>query len=198
MPYPARGAIGPLRRALADDSTRRTMAYTQAEQVLEDDKKYRLRVETSHGTITAVLDPELGGPIPNSIAFLAKEGFYDGLTFHRVVPGFVLQGGCPNGNGAGNPGYEVIGTPPRYYEYKVGDFAMAKTGHAPAGASGSQFFVISGPSGERLPAEYGILGHARDEESLATIKAIDALGERDGPPSEPVTIVKMTLEEIGA
>jgi cyclophilin family peptidyl-prolyl cis-trans isomerase len=172
------------------------MAYTQPEQVLEDDKKYRLRVETTHGTITAVLDPDLGGPIPNSIAFLAKEGFYDGLNFHRVVPGFVLQGGCPNGTGAGNPGYEVIGTPPRYYEYKVGDFAMAKTGHAPAGASGSQFFVISGPSGERLPAEYGILGHARDEESLATIKAIDALAVSDGPPSEPVGIVKMTVEEI--
>jgi cyclophilin family peptidyl-prolyl cis-trans isomerase len=172
------------------------MAYTQAEQVLEDDKKYRLRVETSHGTITADLDPELGGPIPNSIAFLAKEGFYDGLGFHRVVPGFVLQGGCPNGNGTGNPGYEVVGTPPRYYEYKVGDFAMAKTGQAPSGASGSQFFVISGPSGERLPPEYGILGHARDEESLATIKAIDALGERDGPPSEPVSITRMTVEEI--
>jgi hypothetical protein len=56
--------------------------------------------------------------------------------------------------------------------------------------------VISGPSGERLPPEYGILGHARDEESLATIKAIDALGERDGPPSEPVSIIKMTVEEI--
>ena len=170
--------------------------YQAAEQVLEEDKRYALDFDTSHGPINVVLDPDLGGPIPNSIAFLAKEGFYDGLGFHRVVPGFVLQGGCPTGTGTGNPGYEVIGTPPRYYEYKVGDFAMAKTGHAPPGASGSQFFVISGPSGERLPAEYGILGHARDEESLATIKAIDALAVSDGPPSEPVTIVKMTVEEI--
>ena len=79
------------------------MAYTQAEQVLEDDKKYRLRVETSHGTITADLDPELGGPIPNSIAFLAREGFYDGLGFHRVVPGFVLQGGCPTATARATP-----------------------------------------------------------------------------------------------
>jgi len=172
------------------------MAYTQAEQVLEDDKKYRLRVETSHGTITADLDPELGGPIPNSIAFLASNGFYDGLSFHRVVPDFVLQGGCPNGTGTGNPGYEVVGTPPRFYEYKTGDLAMAKTAVAPPGASGSQFFVISGKSGERLPAEYGILGHAPDEESLATIKKIDALGRGDGPPSEPVRINSMRLREI--
>jgi peptidyl-prolyl cis-trans isomerase B (cyclophilin B) len=196
LQYPARGAPGRSRRDWRFTTAEEIMAYTHAEQVLDEDKKYRLRVETTHGTITAVLDPELGGPIPNSIAFLAKEGFYDGLNFHRVVPGFVLQGGCPNGSGTGNPGYEVIGTPPRYYEYKVGDFAMAKTGAAPKGASGSQFFVISGPAGERLPAEYGILGHAADEESLATIKAIDALAVSDGPPSEPVGIVRMTVEEI--
>ena len=125
-----------------------------------------------------------------------SKGFYDGLSFHRVVPGFVLQGGCPNGTGTGGPGYEVVGTPPRFYEYKVGDLAMAKTAVAPPGASGSQFFVISGKSGEGLPAEYGILGHAHDDESLATIAAIDALGRGDGPPSEPVRINSMSLREI--
>ena len=117
--------------------------------MLEEGKRYALDFDTSHGPINVVLDPDLGGPIPNSIAFLATKGFYDGLSFHRVVPGFVLQGGCPNGTGTGNPGYEVVGTPPRFYEYKVGDVAMAKTGVAPPGASGSQFFVISGKSGER-------------------------------------------------
>ena len=173
------------------------MSYSAAEQVLEDGKKYRLNMETTHGPITIVLNPDLGGPIPNSIAFLASKGFYDGLDFHRVVPDFVLQGGCPNGSGTGGPGYEVVGTPPKYYEYKTGDVAMAKTGFAPPGASGSQFFVISGKSGEKLPAEYGLLGHAHDEDSLATIKTIDALGRGDGPPSEPVGIVKVALQEIG-
>ena len=171
------------------------MSYAEPQQVLEPDKRYALRIETTHGPITAELDPELGGPIPNSIAFLAREGFYDGLDFHRVVPGFVLQGGCPHGTGTGGPGYEVVGTPPRDYGYQVGDLAMAKTGAAPAGASGSQFFVISGPSGTQLPPDYGILGHAGDDESLATIRSIDALGRGDGPPREPVGIVRMTLEE---
>ena len=170
-------------------------SYSAPEHVLEDGKSYHLEIETTHGPIHAVLDPELGGPIPNSIAFLAREGFYDGLGFHRVVPGFVLQGGCPLGTGTGNPGYEVVGTPPRYYRYRLGDLAMAKTGHAPAGTSGSQFFVISGPSGESLPAEYGILGHAADPESLQTIAAIDRLGRGDGPPSETVTILSMKLVE---
>jgi peptidyl-prolyl cis-trans isomerase B (cyclophilin B) len=171
-------------------------SYSGPEQVLEEGKRYALDIDTTHGPINVVLDPDLGGPIPNSIAFLATKGFYDGLSFHRVVPDFVLQGGCPQGTGTGNPGYEVIGTPPRFYEYKVGDLAMAKTGIAPPGASGSQFFVISGKSGERLPAEYGILGHAPDDASLATIKAIDALGRGDGPPSEPVRINSMTLREL--
>jgi cyclophilin family peptidyl-prolyl cis-trans isomerase len=172
--------------------------FPAPERVLDEGARYALVIRTSHGTITAALDEDLGGPIPNSIAFLAQQGFYDGLGFHRVVPGFVLQGGCPEGTGRGGPGYEVVGAPPRYYEYKTGDLAMAKTANAPAGAAGSQFFVISGPSGERLPADYGILGHARDDESLATIARIDALGRGDGPPAEPVTIESVTLEPLAA
>ena len=170
--------------------------YSEPQQVLEPDQRYALRIETSHGPITAELDQELGGPIPNSIAFLAKEGFYDGLSFHRVVPDFVLQGGCPHGTGTGDPGYQVVGEPPRGYRYRLGDLAMAKTGHAPAGASGSQFFVISGDGGTRLPPEYGVLGHAADDESLETIRRIGALATGDGPPSEPVRIERVTLHEL--
>ena len=104
-----------------------------------------------------------------------------------MVPDFILQGGDPTGDGTGGPGYEVVGKPPSSYRYKIGDVAMAKTQARPAGAAGSQFFVISGASGTQLPPDYGLLGHAADKASLATIKRIAALATRlrtDCPPVE--------------
>jgi cyclophilin family peptidyl-prolyl cis-trans isomerase len=168
-------------------------SYSAPEQVLEEGKRYALDLDTSHGPISAVLDPDLGGPIPNSIAFLATKHFFDGLTFHRVVAGFVLQGGDPRGDGTGGPGYQVVGRLPSTYHYKLGDVAMAKTQNDPSGAAGSQFFVISGPEGMQLPPDYGLLGHAADSASLATIKRIAALAVSDGPPSKPVWIIKARL-----
>ena len=150
-------------------------SFKKPATVLAKGKRYALVMNTTCGALRVVLDRKLGGPIPNSIAFLASKHFFDGLTFHRVVPNFVLQGGDPAGDGTGGPGYEVVGKPPSSYRYKVGDLAMAKTQSAPSGAAGSQFFVISGASGAQLPPDYGLLGHAADKASLATIKRIAAL-----------------------
>ena len=172
--------------------------YTKAEQVLKDGVDSTIVMKTSCGTLTIKLDAKAGGPIPNSIAFLASKGFYDGLTFHRVVPDFVLQGGDPLGNGQGGPGYQVVGAVPQGYEYKLGDVAMAKTQADPPGSSGSQFFVVSGPQGESVLTSqpvYGILGHAADPVSLATIKRVAALAVTDGPPSKPVWIISATVAD---
>jgi len=152
-----------------------------------------LTMETSCGTIVFQLDQKLGGPVTDAVAGLAADGFYDGLTFHRVVPDFVLQGGDPDGTGSGGPGFSTVKAPPSDYAYKLGDLAMAKTQDEPAGTGGSQFFVISGASGEQLPPDYAVVGHASDPESLATISRIGALGVTDGPPSQPVWIVKATV-----
>lgn len=169
-------------------------AFKKPGVVLAAGKRYAIVMRTTCGTIRIVLDRKLGGPIPNSIAFLATKHFFDGLTFHRVVQDFVLQGGDPRGDGTGGPGYQVVGALPRSYRYKLGDVAMAKTANAPSGASGSQFFVISGAGGLQLPPDYGLLGHAADKSSLATIRRIAALatlacGNPSGcPPSKKVWI----------
>jgi cyclophilin family peptidyl-prolyl cis-trans isomerase len=152
-----------------------------------------LTMETSCGTITFKLDRDLGGEVTDAVAGLAADGFYDGLTFHRVVPDFVLQGGDPDGTGAGGPGFSTVKAPPSDYAYALGDLAMAKTQDEASGTGGSQFFVISGAQGEQLPPEYAVVGHATDAGSLATIAAIAALAVEDGPPSQPVWIVKATV-----
>ncbi len=171
--------------------------FEKAEDVLTPGPA-TLIMETSCGPLTIELDREAGGPIPNSIAFLASKGFYDGLSFHRVVPDFVLQGGAPDGNGSGGPGYEVVGPVPQGYEYRLGDVAMAKTPTAPAGASGSQFFVVSSENGAAslsMQPDYGILGRATDPRSLKTIQNIADLAITDGPPSQPVWIISARVEQ---
>jgi cyclophilin family peptidyl-prolyl cis-trans isomerase len=124
---------------------------------------------------------------------MARDGFYDGLTFHRVVPQFVLQGGDPDGTGSGGPGFTVTQAPPESYRYKAGDMAMAKRADEPAGASGSQFFLTSSEAGAQglmqpgSPPLYAVVGHATDAASMTTIGRIDALAVQDGPPAEPST-----------
>jgi cyclophilin family peptidyl-prolyl cis-trans isomerase len=152
-----------------------------------------LTMQTSCGPIVFTLDKALGGPVTAAVAGLAADGFYDGVSFHRVVPDFVLQGGDPTGSGSGGPGFSTVKAPPRDYHYKLGDLAMAKTGEAPAGTAGSQFFIISGAAGEALDPAYAVIGHTSDPESLKTIARIGSLAVSDGPPSQPVWIVKATV-----
>jgi cyclophilin family peptidyl-prolyl cis-trans isomerase len=172
-------------------------SFTKPETVLTKGEKATIVLDTNCGAITIRLDQARGGPIPNSIAFLVTKHFYDGLTFHRVVPDFVLQGGDPNGDGSGGPGYTVRGPVPAGYSYRLGDVAMAKTATDPPGTAGSQFFVISGQQGVALNTDYGLLGHAHDRASLATIARIARLAVTDGPPSSPVVIEKAVLHKGG-
>jgi peptidyl-prolyl cis-trans isomerase B (cyclophilin B) len=171
-------------------------SFTKPENVLSSGAKATLVFDTSCGTIKVELDPARGGPIPNSVAFLAKQGFYDGVTFHRVVPGFVIQGGDPNGNGTGGPGYAVRGPVPKGYHYKVGDVAMAKTQAQAPGTAGSQFFIILSPQGPKLAPEYGVLGHITDKSSMDAVNRIAALGTpgQDGPPVAPVFIDSASVQ----
>ncbi len=155
-------------------------------------KRYELVVTTSCGSFTIKLDQGVAPKTAASLVKLAADGFYDGTTFHRVVPGFVIQGGDPTGTGAGGPGYTTIDVPPDNAKYVEGVVAMAKGGAEPRGASGSQFFVVTGEDAG-LPPDYAVVGFVT--EGLDTVLKIDSLGVGDGPPSQTVVIEKVTVRE---
>jgi peptidyl-prolyl cis-trans isomerase B (cyclophilin B) len=159
---------------------------------LDPETTYSLVLETTEGSFTIELDQKLAPKTAKSLVKLATDGFFDGTTFHRVVPGFVIQGGDPTGTGGGGPGYSTVDVPPSDAAYTEGVVAMAKTQNEAPGTAGSQFFVVTGED-IGLPPEYAIVG--RVTEGMATVEAIDALGVGDGPPSKPVTIEKMTVQE---
>jgi peptidyl-prolyl cis-trans isomerase B (cyclophilin B) len=158
---------------------------------LDAAKTYRLVVRTSCGEFTIELDQKSAPRTTASLVSLARNGFYDGTTFHRVVPGFVIQGGDPTGTGTGGPGYSTVDVPPPGTSYTVGTVAMAKAGFEEPGTSGSQFFVVTAPDAG-LPPDYAVVGTVT--EGMQTVSAIESLGTGDGPPSRSVVIEKVTVE----
>ena len=149
-------------------------------------------VETNCGTFDIALATKEAPTIANSFAYLAEEGFFDDLTFHRIVPEFVIQGGDPSATGGGGAGYSVVEAPPKNLKYTIGTVAMAKTETDPPGTAGSQFYVVSGPQGETLPPEYALAGKVT--KGLDVVERIGELGGPDEKPTEPVVIEKMTVE----
>src|ERR1700726_1938182 len=125
--------------------------------VIDTTKRYVATMTTSHGTMVIALDPLAAPKAVNSFVFLARYHYFDGIVFHRVIPGFVLQGGDPQGTGRGGPGYNFADELPRAGRYELGSLAMANAG---PNTNGSQFFVISGPSGVQLPPLYSLFGKA--------------------------------------
>jgi cyclophilin family peptidyl-prolyl cis-trans isomerase len=159
---------------------------------LDPGTTYKVTMETNKGDFTITLDQEQSPNATASVVDLVNKGFYDGLTFHRIVPGFVIQGGDPNGDGSGGPGYSTVDTPPSDAKYTHGVVAMAKTAAEAPGTAGSQFFVVTG-QGVGLPPDYAIIGTVT--EGLDVVDAIGELGGPDELPTEEVTIQKATVSE---
>lgn len=149
-------------------------------------------VKTSCGSFEIALDTKQAPKTTNSFAYLAREGFYDGLDFNRVVSGFVVQGGDPLGNGSGGPGYTTTEPPPAGTEYTKGVVAMAKGLDQPSGLSGSQFFVVTSLD-TGYPPEYALLG--RVSKGYGVVARIDELGTPDEKPRVPVLIESLTIEK---
>jgi cyclophilin family peptidyl-prolyl cis-trans isomerase len=160
-------------------------------------KAWTAQVSTSCGSFTIALDTTQAPRTAASFASLARAGFYDGLDFHRVSPGFVIQGGDPRGDGSGGPGYSVVEPPPSGTRYTRGTVAMAKTETEAPGTSGSQFFIVtaddaSGPPFS-LPADYAVVGKV-----TKGLDVVEHIGEiRSDPqteqPVEPVVISRVRI-----
>jgi peptidylprolyl isomerase len=153
-------------------------------------KRYTADMVTGKGTIRISLDPIAAPKTVNNFVTLARYHYYDGIVFHRVIPGFVLQGGDPKGTGTGGPGYQFEDELPKPGRYEIGSVAMANAG---PNTNGSQFFIISGPQGVRLPPNYSLFGKA--VAGLDVVAAIDSIGTQSGTPKERVVIESVTVTE---
>jgi peptidyl-prolyl cis-trans isomerase B (cyclophilin B) len=130
------------------------MAQPPAHEI-DEQTIYRATVNTDRGDIVMDLDPALAPKTVNNFVALARQGYYDGLTFHRVVPAFVIQGGCPDGRGSGGPGYRFADEPV-LGEYTLGAVAMANSG---PDTNGSQFFVCIDDCTTKLAKSYNLFGY---------------------------------------
>jgi peptidyl-prolyl cis-trans isomerase B (cyclophilin B) len=148
-------------------------------------------VKTSCGTFGVALDTKRAPKTTNSFAYLARKGFYDGLDFHRVVTGFVVQGGDPLGDGTGGPGYQVDEKPPANLAYTRGVVAMAKSPVEPPGRSGSQFFIVTAAAANLGP-DYALLG--RVDRGMSVVERIGRLGTPSQAPSQTVLIKRIAIE----
>jgi peptidyl-prolyl cis-trans isomerase B (cyclophilin B) len=133
------------------------------EMQIDADKIYRATVTTDRGVMVMDLDPQLAPNTVNNFVGLARDGYYNGLTFHRVVPEFVIQGGCPQGTGSGGPGYKFADEPV-IAEYKLGAVAMANSG---PNTNGSQFFVCIDDCQTKLAKSYNLFGYVIDGMDVA-------------------------------
>ncbi len=154
-----------------------THSYKQAPAMTIDTKKiYCAGINTNRGLIVVEMKPELAPKTVNNFVFLAQHHFYDGLTFHRVVPKFVIQGGDPQGNGQGGPGYSFVDEPVRG-AYTAGAVAMANSG---PNTNGSQFFICTVDNTTRLQKSYNLFGYV--------VKGMDVVQKIQGPnPADAAT-----------
>jgi len=178
-------------KKVADPQPKGAQHISRPKATLPAGKRYDVDLQTNCGTITIRLATSRAPRTASSFADLVKRGFYDGLIFHRVVRGFVIQGGDPLGTGLGGPGYSVVEPPPASTAYTTGVVAMAKTEADPAGASGSQFFIVTAPDA-KLPPDYAVAGGVVRGMDVAQYIGRLPVDGQDRPTS-PVVIEKATL-----
>jgi peptidyl-prolyl cis-trans isomerase B (cyclophilin B) len=159
--------------------------------LLDPKRPHTVDVLTNLGGFAFRLDVEDSPCVTSSFASLVRKHFFDGTVFHRIVPGFVIQGGDPTATGTGGPGYTVTDVPPANSLYTEGVVAMAKSADEPRGAAGSQFFIVTA-SNAGLEPDYAILGVVT--RGLKVVERIGRLGNRvTEQPTRRIAVLRMTL-----
>lgn len=158
--------------------------------MLDPAKQHTVNVRTNLGSFAFRLNVKDSPCTTSSFASLVRKRFFDGTKFHRIVPGFVIQGGDPTGTGSGGPGYTVVDVPPSDAAYTRGVVAMAKTGAEPAGTAGSQFFVVTGTDAMLTP-DYALLGKVSS--GLDVVLRIGKLGDSSEQPTRNIVVQRMTV-----
>lgn len=175
---------------------------TAPTQQLPSGSVWNLEFKTNCGSFTVQVDSSISPKTASSVVSLARSGFYDSLSFHRLAPGFVIQGGDPAGTGNGGPGYKTVDKPAADSAYTRGTVAMAKTGAEKAGTAGSQFFIVTADDAQ-LPADYAILGKVISGMSTADLISAQEIdqaqsmgGAQDGPPKKPIIIESVKVSRV--
>ena len=172
-------------------SPRKTKFDGPPPMCIDASKRYSAELVTSMGTMVIALDANAAPNTVNNFVTLARYHFYDGVIFHRIIKGFMCQGGDPEGTGRGGPGYKFADELPAPGRYEVGSLAMANAG---PNTNGSQFFIVSGRSGVGLPPQYSLFGKVvKGLEVLAEMESVPTAG--GDRPKTNVTIESITITE---
>jgi len=176
----------------AEGTAERTDSFDSAPPMcLTPGADYSAVITTDAGAVTVDLLEEKAPETVNNFVFLARNKFYEGVSFHRVIPGFMIQGGDPQGTGMGGPGYEFADELPAPGAYEIGSMAMANAG---PNTNGSQFFIVTGDAGVSLPPQYSLFGQVT--EGMEAVTAIEDDGSAQGAPSTTHTIESVEIVEI--
>jgi cyclophilin family peptidyl-prolyl cis-trans isomerase len=159
---------------------------------LDPGKTYVATISTNCGDFEITLDAKRAPKTGGSFKYLADKGFFDGLSFHRIVPGFVIQGGDPKGDSSGNAGYTIVETPPKDLVYEKGIVAMAKAPDEPPGTSQSQFFIVTGEVLD-LPPDYALVGRVTGGQDVVDKIAVN--GDETEHPLDPVVMTSVKVSE---
>jgi peptidylprolyl isomerase len=174
--------------ALDGSAPRKQQFDSPHEMGIDPSKRYTATMETSMGTLVIALDAINAPQTVNNFVSLAAQHYYDGVVFHRIINGFMCQGGDPTGTGRGGPGYKFNDEPVKQ-KYQIGSLAMANAG---PNTNGSQFFLISGPSGVNLPPQYNHFGQV-----VKGLEIVDAMQrvetDRSDRPKTDVVINSVTV-----